>query len=389
MRRGRRTRHSDFATVQQIDVTMRLRPLLHGEVELPEVAIEGAQLHLARNEDGEVNWPESKAEEGPVWVPKIENLVIREALVTYADAVAAIDAEVALDEATGRLGGDQDLALQASGRLQDAPLQVRVSGGSVNELLNQAAMSEPAAIEARIGGSRISAEATSFADLASLDAKVEIDAEPTLTAILARIGIAEADLPPFQATATVEPGDTGSLITADLRMEGASARIEGQIAYLADPDRGFSAELTVDAPELGAILADFDVPYADRVPGAEINGEVAHDGDGTSFALQGSVGGDAIELQGGYDGGLTTFSNPRVDVQLEGSALGALPEQLGLATRAIESYRIVAKVEERSDAPSPVNLDVTIENTRVRFEGNVDELRALKGIEGTRPRPRT
>jgi hypothetical protein len=70
---------------------------------------------------------------------------------------------------------------------------VRVSGGSVNEVLNQAAMSEPATIEARIGGLRISAEVTSFADLESLDAKVEIDAEPTLTAILARIGIAEAD----------------------------------------------------------------------------------------------------------------------------------------------------------------------------------------------------
>ncbi len=239
--------------------------------------------------------------------------MIHEALVTYADAVAAIEAEVALDEATGRLGGDQDLALQASGHLQGAPLQVRVSGGSVNELLNQAAMSEPAAIEARIGGSRISVKATSFDTLESLDAKLEIDAEPTLTAILARIGIAAADLPPFQATATVKPGDTGSLITADLTMEGASARIAGQIANLADPDRGFSADLAVDAPELGAILADFDVPYADRVPGAEINGEVAHDGNGTTFALQGSVGGDAIELQGGYDGGLTTFSKPRVD----------------------------------------------------------------------------
>jgi uncharacterized protein involved in outer membrane biogenesis len=375
-------RHPDFATIQQIDATMRLRPLLHGEVELPAVAIEGPQFHLARNENGEVNWPESKAEEGPVWVPKIENLMIREALVTYADAVAAIDAEVALDEATGRLGGDQNLELQASGRLQDAPLQVRVSGGSVNELLNQAAMSEPAAIEARIGGSRIGAEVTSFAALESLEAKLEIDAEPTLTAILARIGIAEADLPSFQATATVEPGDTGSLISADLTMKGASARIAGQIADLAEPDQGFSAELAVDAPELGAILADFDVPYADRVPGAEINGEVAHDGDGTTFALQGSVGDDAIELQGGYDGGLTAFSNPRVDLQLEGSALGALPEQLGLATRAIESYRIAAKLEERSDAPSPVNLDVMIENTRVRFEGNVDELRTLKGIEG-------
>jgi hypothetical protein len=165
-------------------------------------------------------------------------------------------------------------------------------------------------------------------------------------------------------------------------MEGASARIEGQIADLADPDRGFSAKLAVDAPELGAILAGFDVLYADLIPGAEIDGEVAHDGKETTVAMTGSVGGDAIELQGGYAGSLTAFSNPRIDLRLEGSALGALPAQLGFATRAIERYRIAAKVEERSDRPSPVNLDVTIENTRVRFEGKLDELRTLKGIEG-------
>jgi hypothetical protein len=70
------------------------------------VRIEGPQLHLARREDGKVNWPEGEEDKGPVRVPRIENLVIRDAVVTYADAVAAIDAEVALDEVTGRLGGD-------------------------------------------------------------------------------------------------------------------------------------------------------------------------------------------------------------------------------------------------------------------------------------------
>lgn len=375
-------RHPEFARIQKLQASLRLRPLLSGRVELPEVTIEGPQIHLARAEDGRVNWPEDEEEAGPMRVPKIESLVIRDAVVTYADAVAAIKAELALDEATGRLGGDQDLAFDATGRLQDAPFELRAAGGSLAELLNEAAMSEPATIEATIGGSRISAQATSFADLEALDAKVEIDAEPTLTELVAGMGIAEADLPPFQATATVEPGDNGSLITADLETEGATAHIEGTVADLADPERGFTAELVVDAPDLGAILAHFDVPYADQVPSAEIEGEVAHGGDGTTFSLQGSVGGDAIELQGGYDGGLTAFSNPRADLHLEGSALGALPAQLGFATRPIESYRIAAKVEERSDAPSPVNLDVTIENTRVRFDGSLDKLRALKGIDG-------
>jgi uncharacterized protein involved in outer membrane biogenesis len=374
--------HANLAHIQQLDARLRLRPLLRGRIELPAITITAPQIHLARAENGEVNWPEDEDDEGPVRVPRIENLVIRDAVVTYADAAAGIETRLALDEAGGRLGGGQDLALHASGRLQDAPLELRASGGSLEQLLNEARMSEPAVVEATVGGSRISAKATSFADLKALDAEFEIDAEPTLTAILAGMGFAKAELPPFHATATVAPGPDGSAITADVTTEGASVHLDGTVADLAAPLDQFRTALDVDAPELGTILARFDVPYADQVPSAEIEGEVAHDADATTVALHGTVGGDAIELQGGYEGGLTAFANPRIDLHLEGSALGALPPQLGFATRPIESYRIAAKVEERSDAPSPVNLDVTIEETRVRFDGSLDELRALKGIDG-------
>ena len=375
--------HPDFARIQKLQASLRVMPLLRGRIELPEVVVEGPQIHLARNENGEVNWPEGDdTEGGPVRVPEIENLVIRDAEVTYADAAATTDIKLAFDEVTGQLGGGQDLAVHATGSLQDAPLEVNATGGSLMEVLNREAMSKPAKLEATIGGSRISAEAASFADLEALDAKVEIDAEAALTEILAGMGIAEADLPPFQATATVEPGADGSQVTADLTIEGASLHIEGKVADLAAPEQGFAADLVLDAPELGRILADFDVPYADQIPSAEIEDEVAHEGDGTTFSLHGSVGGDAIELEGGYEGALTAFSNPHANLHLEGSALGALPAQLGFARRPIESYRIEATVEERTGEASPVKLDVTIEDTRVHFDGAIDELRTAKGIDG-------
>jgi uncharacterized protein involved in outer membrane biogenesis len=373
--------HPDFARFQKLQASLRLTPLLRGRIELPDITIDSPQLHLARSKDGEVNWPEGDEEGGPIRVPRIENLVIRDAVVTYADPAAAIDAKVALEEVTGRLGG-QELALHATGRLQDAPLELDATGGSVSELLGQGAMAEPATIEATIGESRITAQATSFSDLRALDAKVEIDAEQTLAAILSSTGLVKADLPPFEGRAQVKPGEGGSLITAELTMEGASLLVDGRVDNLAAPLDGFKAKLAIDAPDLGSVLTSYDVPYADQIPDAKVNADLAHDGNATTVALTGSVGGDSIELQGGYEGAITAFVNPRVDLLLEGSALGALPAQLGVATRPIETYRIDAKIEERSNAPSPVNLDVTIENTRVQFDGNVDELRALKGIEG-------
>jgi uncharacterized protein involved in outer membrane biogenesis len=375
--------HPDFARIQKLQASLRLLPLLRGRVEIPEITIEGPQIHLARSKDGKVNWPEGDdTEGGRVWLPEIENLVIRDAAATYADATAATEVRLALDEATGRLGGRQDLALHATGTLQDAPLEVSATGGSVMELLNREAMSKPAEIEATIGESRIAAQATSFADLEALDAKVEIDAEERLAEILASMGLAEIDLPPFEATVQVEPGEGGSLITAELTTEGASAQVEGKVDDLAAPLEGFEQKLAIDAPELGPILASYDVPHADQVPSAQLNADVARDSQQTTVAVTGSVGGDKVELQGGYEGAITALLNPRVDLLLEGSALGALPAQLGFATRPIENYRIAAKVEERSDAPSPVNLEVTIEKTRVRFDGAIDELRALNGIEG-------
>ena len=374
--------HPDFARIQKLQASLRLLPLLRGRVEIPEVTIEGPQLHLARSKDGEVNWPEGDPEGGPVRVPEIENLVIRDATVTYADAAAATEIALALDEAKGQLGGGQDLALHATGSLQDAPLEISATGGSLTELLNREKMSKPAEIEATVGKSRITAQATSFADLSALDAEIEIDAEQTLTEILSSIGVAKADLPPFKATVQVKPGEGGSLVTADITMEGASAHLEGKVDDLAAPLKGFEAKLAIEARDLGPILASYEVPHADQIPSAKVNADVAHDGDRTTVAMQGSVGGDSIELQGGYEGAITAFLNPQVDLLLEGSALGALPAQLGFATRPIEGYRIAAKIKERSDAPSPVNLDVTIENTRVRFDGNVDELRAFKGIDG-------
>ena len=154
------------------------------------------------------------------------------------------------------------------------------------QLLNQEAMSEPAKIEATIGKSRITAQATSFADLDALDASVEIDAEETLGGILSSMGIAKADLPPFQATAQVKPGDDGSLITADLTIEGASAHVDGKVDDLAAPLAGFEAKLTIDAPELGPILAGYEVPYADQIPNAKINADLAHDGEQTTVACR-------------------------------------------------------------------------------------------------------
>lgn len=373
----------DLARIQQVHASLRLAPLLTGRIEFPDVVIEAPQLHLARGADGKVNWPEAgEPEGGPVQLPKIENLVIRDADVTYADAAASTDAHLVLHEATGRLGGDQDLALNATGRLQDAPLELSAKGGSLAELLDRGAMAEPSTLEVMVGNSRITAQTTSFANLQSLDAKVEIDAAQTLAELLSSVGIATADLPPFKASMQIEPGEGGSLITGDVSAEGASIHLDGKIDDPSAPLDAFEASLKVDAPELGPILASFKVPSADQLSSAKLDAKVEHRAASTTIAANGDVAGDAIKVDAAYQGTLTAFLDPRADLHLEGSALGTLPAQLGFARRPIKSYRIDLEVEEQSDKASPVKLDLAIEDTQVQFDGHIDELRTLKGVDG-------
>ncbi len=381
-----RQQHENFASIEEVRASLRVMPLLRGRVELPEVAIDSPQLHLARAEDGEVNWPEGKDEAkdkgGPSSLPKVENLVIHDADITYADAAGARDIALTLDEAKGQLGGGQDLALKASGSLQDAPLDLSASGSSIEELLDQGAMSKPTRVEATVGESKMTGQATSFRDLDSLKGSVEIDAAKSLTNLLASFGVETKDLPPFEAKVQVEPGNGVSLVKGEITSGKGVVRLDGKVDDLAHALDGFDVKLEVDAPELGPLLTRFEVSYADQIPNAKLDAEVTHRDDKTTVAAKGSVAGDEIDLNGEYQGTITAFTNPRGELHLRGSALGALPAQLGIAKRPIDHYRIDAQVEERQSEASPVKLDVAIEDTQVHFDGSVHQLRALKGVDG-------
>jgi len=448
--------HPDLARIEQARASLRLAPLLSGEVELPEIVIDAPQIHLARNADGVANWPENQddgtSDGGDVWLPEIANVEIRNADITYSDQVAGADVQLTLDEAKGQLGSQQKLALQASGSMEGEPLELDAAGGSLAALLDAQGAAEPVQVDATVGESTINVQATSLANLDALQAQVEIDARQTLLDLLASLGIATDDLPPFEAAARIEPGETGSVVTAAVAIEDATIQIDGTVDDLAAPLAGFAAKLSargndlgavldiggieikddlpdyqlsarvsgsdgsyaiedldarlgentvvgqaavqdletlaglevkleVDAPNLGPILTSFEVPYAEQVPSADIVVDVARAKDGTTAAVNGTVGGDRIALEGGYDGAITAFENPRLDLQMEGSNLGALPAKLGITQRPIESYRVAAQIEQRANGPSPVTLDATIEGATFHLDGTVDDLTApLKGF---------
>jgi uncharacterized protein involved in outer membrane biogenesis len=138
--------HPELARIEQVRASVRLWPLLHGRVELPQILVDQPQIHLARAEDGRVNWPEPDVDapdDGPSWLPEVENLELRGAAVTYADAAAGTNIDLALAEVTTSFGGGRDFALQANGSLQEAPLSLDASGGPLTAFFNGDPDAEP------------------------------------------------------------------------------------------------------------------------------------------------------------------------------------------------------------------------------------------------------
>lgn len=115
-----------FATIEGVQVRVKLLPLLAGNLEVGKVVIEDPVIRLARNAEGVTNWDdlagesttEAPAEPAADAPPEfsVDGLEIHNAQVFYSDAVANLQAElVDFNFDAGRLGLPADFPLRMSG----------------------------------------------------------------------------------------------------------------------------------------------------------------------------------------------------------------------------------------------------------------------------------
>ncbi|NJO36803.1 MAG: AsmA family protein [Rhizobiales bacterium] len=236
-----------------------------------------------------------------------------------------------------------------------------------------------------MGRDRLEATATVSdiaAPLEQLDVTVEADGA-NLADLLDLAGLSvEGDLPSYQVSGRfLSKGQSYEVRTFTAVLGDNQVTGDAVVQDLATLD-GLDASLRIDAPDLVPLLVTFEIPGAEQITSAVLGLDIERSGETTDVRVDGDISGDEIELDGSYEGALTAFANPRLDLLLEGSAFGRLAERLEIRARPIESYRIDAVVEERTGEASPVTVDATIEDTRIQFDGLIDDLRAFKGIDG-------
>lgn len=129
--------------LEQLQISLRLLPLLRGDVELPRIVLVNPDLQLRRQQDGTVNWnlrpgaeaaadvaaPEEREE-----FPHIGEFRVEDGRVRLVDAVRGLALDGDISTAEGEALEERRLSLDLTGALDELPLRLRFIGGSLEQL---------------------------------------------------------------------------------------------------------------------------------------------------------------------------------------------------------------------------------------------------------------
>jgi uncharacterized protein involved in outer membrane biogenesis len=178
-----------------VDFTIRLLPLLRGEIVLPEVAFSRPVIVLEKNARGEGNWELSHKEDEETDFPKIGRLVVDEGTITYRDPEIATDikAQVATDTARQQAV----TRFTARGKFKDKSASASGSAGSVFLLTDQT-HPFPLAGDVQVGATKakLVGTITGLATFAAADLNLDLSGK-TLADLLPIIGVTLPQTPPY------------------------------------------------------------------------------------------------------------------------------------------------------------------------------------------------
>ncbi|MBS9403173.1 AsmA family protein [Halomonas sp. TRM85114] len=148
--------HEHMLELEALELEVDTRALLSGNIQLQRLDLQSPVVHLARGEDGAVNW-EGVIDQEPGQEPGIRPDVVNveEGRLTYRDALleADIDADF---ETRGDEGEERELVAQAQGSLQGQELDLEVRGDAPAQALASDPLDYEARLEGQLGGSPLS-----------------------------------------------------------------------------------------------------------------------------------------------------------------------------------------------------------------------------------------
>jgi AsmA family protein len=156
--------------VVEVDLAIRLWPLLMGDLVLPHLVLRRPEVAVERDDEGRFNWSfgvspvargtaEAVTPDERFEAPLVRLLEITEGRASYRDPRRKIELDGTISTASGEAGEQPQVRLVLDGSLEGKPLKLRFTGGSAL-LLRETDHPYPVGLDVEHGATRLQVEGT-------------------------------------------------------------------------------------------------------------------------------------------------------------------------------------------------------------------------------------
>ncbi len=204
-----------LAQIGRLKLKLSLLPLIRGELEIAQIHIDGADIQLEENTDGEDNWTFGEEEEEaaveeteqPIWLPGIEELLVRQARLGYRPADAE-PMELTIADAKGMGVSGKPIKVEIAAAFREVPFTLTLVGGSPGEL-SSTTQPWPIQMALQVPEGSLKADAVLHKPLVStLELRVALEGQ-RLHALAPLLGTELPESGPYALSATLVSHDGG------------------------------------------------------------------------------------------------------------------------------------------------------------------------------------
>jgi uncharacterized protein involved in outer membrane biogenesis len=173
-----------MATVNRLEIRLKLLPLLKGDVILPRVALYSPDVYLHQDKGGRANWtfenkePTNAPASKPIKLPAVRDLLIQDGKLTLIDDMRRLKVKGSVQAHEQKPESDATpFRIQGTGTINEQPFEMRIAGGPLMNLDPQHAY--PFDLHIVAGSLRADSKGRALKpfDLGQLDFEVDLSGE--------------------------------------------------------------------------------------------------------------------------------------------------------------------------------------------------------------------
>lgn len=235
-----------------IDAGLRFWPLLAGDLVLPHLSVDDAQVNVSRAADGSTNWDQDRNKRplaADAKLPEVHNLSLHNTRLRYREPSSKTDLTLALETKPSPDGGEPALVVNGKGTYQGALSTVTATGGSILTLRDTAPY--PVDLKMTSGATEITAKGTVTdpVNIAGLNVTMTVKGQDASD--LYRVaGVALPRTPPYRIASHLDR-EGQAWVFKDLTWTMGKSDLAGQLSWdLADKKPMLSGKLRADTLDL-------------------------------------------------------------------------------------------------------------------------------------------